>query len=67
AYCGDTVYVEVNKRLASQPGLQEKKSKIAREIEEGVPETSRFNRMIAERVLADQLKTCWRLGASYEM
>jgi len=67
AYCGDNVYVGVNKRLAADPELQEKKSEIAKKIEEGVPELSKFNRTIAERVLADQLKTCWRLGASYDM
>ena len=67
AYCGDNVYVEVNKRLASDPELQKKKDEIAKNIEEGSPELSRLNRMIAERVLADQLKTCWRLGASYDM
>jgi arginyl-tRNA synthetase len=67
AYCGDVVYIEVSRRVEEDPSLAEKRRKIAKMIEERDEKYYRLNRMIAEKVLRDQLKTCWRLGARYHI
>ncbi|GBC69327.1 Arginine--tRNA ligase [archaeon HR01] len=65
-YCG-RIYVEVNRLIESDQALSQEKRRITLEIEGRDTETFRLNRMVAERVLADQLKTCWRLGARYDI
>lgn len=65
-YCGDEVYVKTTEKYQSSPELQEIRNKILKEIEEGSSETSKFASKITMRVLFEQLKTCWRLGASYD-
>ncbi|MEM3619661.1 MAG: arginine--tRNA ligase [Nitrososphaerota archaeon] len=67
AYCGDTVYVEVSRRIEEDPLLAEKRRRIAKLIEERDDEYYRLNREIVEKVLKEQLKTCWRLGARYHI
>jgi arginyl-tRNA synthetase len=46
--------------------LQEKRNSILKEIEEGKSDTASFATQITSRVLGEQLKTCWRLGVSYD-
>ena len=65
-YCG-RVYVEVNRRVEDDPELLKAKRRITLEIEDTGSEMFRFNRLVSERVLQDQLKTCWRLGARYDI
>ena len=65
-YCGDEVYVKTTEKYQSSPELQEIRNKILKEIEEGNSETAKFASKITTRVLSEQLKTCWRLGASYD-
>ena len=65
-YCGDEVYVKTTEKYQTNPELQEKRNQILKEIEEGNSETAKFASKITNRVLSDQLKTCWRLGASYD-
>jgi arginyl-tRNA synthetase len=65
-YCGDRVYVEAHRRVEESDELKGKRKDILKLIEEGNNVISSFNRMISERVLRDQLKTCWRLGAVYD-
>lgn len=65
-YCGDEVYVKTTERYQTEPNLQEIRNKILKEIEEGNSETAKFASKITTRVLSEQLKTCWRLGASYD-
>ncbi|MBI5697212.1 MAG: arginine--tRNA ligase, partial [Thaumarchaeota archaeon] len=65
-YCGDEVYVKTTERYQTEPNLQEIRNKILKEIEEGNSETAKFASKITARVLSEQLKTCWRLGASYD-
>lgn len=67
AYCGDIVYVEVSKKIEEDPSLAEKRKIIAKAIEERDEKYYKLNREIVERVLRDQLKTCWRLGARYHI
>ncbi|MDG7049719.1 MAG: arginine--tRNA ligase [Nitrososphaerota archaeon] len=65
-YCGDEVYVKTTEKYQSSPELQEIRNKILKEIEEGNSETAKFASKLTARVLSEQLKTCWRLGASYD-
>lgn len=66
-YCGDEVYVKVNKLYEEHPELEKYRSEVLKMIEEGDNEIAKFTRYVAERVLADQLKTCWRLGAYFDL
>ncbi|MCS7125294.1 MAG: arginine--tRNA ligase [Aigarchaeota archaeon] len=66
-YYGDVVYVEVSRKIDEDIELAEKRKKIARLIEERDEEYYKLNREIVERVLRDQLKTCWRIGARYNI
>ncbi|MEM2160301.1 MAG: arginine--tRNA ligase [Candidatus Nitrosotenuis sp.] len=65
-YCGDEVYVKTTEKYQTNPELQQIRNKILKEIEDGNSETAKFAAKITARVLSEQLKTCWRLGASYD-
>lgn len=65
-YCGDEVYVKTTEKYTTNPELQEKRNAMLKEIEDGNSETAKFASEITARVLAEQLKTCWRLGVSYD-
>ncbi len=66
-YCGDEVYTRVNRMYETRPELKTKQTLVLKEIEKGDTEIARYTSEIVRRVLADQLKTCWRLGASYDL
>ncbi|MGI0069557.1 MAG: arginine--tRNA ligase, partial [Nitrosopumilaceae archaeon] len=65
-YCGDIVYVNITDRYESDPSLAEKRSLVLQELEEGTSEIAKFGDEITRRVLDEQLKTCWRLGVTYD-
>jgi arginyl-tRNA synthetase len=65
-YAGE-VYANVNKRIGSDPALEQEKRKIIKEVELGLSDTAKFAREFAERVVKEQLKTCWRLGAYFDL
>lgn len=65
-YCGDDVYVKTTETYQTRPDLQEERNKILKEIEEGKSDIAKFASKITARVMSEQLKTCWRLGASYD-
>ena len=65
-YCGDIVYVSITDRYENEPSLAEKRSLVLKELEEGISEIARFGDEITRRVLEEQLKTCWRLGVTYD-
>lgn len=65
-YCGDTVYVKVNEMYEYQPQLLDMRKKVLKEIEEGVSEIAEFTFNVIQKVLREQLKTCWRIGARYD-
>jgi arginyl-tRNA synthetase len=67
AYCGDVVYTKVNQVYERDPSLKEKQRLVLREIEKGSGEISEYAEKVVSRILADQLKTCWRLGARYDL
>jgi arginyl-tRNA synthetase len=65
-YCGDVVYVNITERYENDKHLVELRSQVLKELEEGTSEIARFGDEITRRVLEEQLKTCWRLGATYD-
>ena len=67
AYCGDSVYTKVTQRYSEDPALKQKQSLVLRAIEEGKGEIADYARSVVKRILAAQLETCWRLGASYDL
>ena len=67
AYCGDTVYTGVNRMYEKDPSLKEKQREVLRGIEEGKGKIYDYSHGIVLRILADQLKTCWALGARYDL
>ncbi|HEX9677327.1 arginine--tRNA ligase [Nitrososphaera sp.] len=66
-YCGDDVYVKVNQMYEKDPTLVEKRKIVLKEMEEGRSEIARFAAEITKRVLDEQLRTCWRLKARYDI
>lgn len=66
-YCGDVVYVESVRKAESDPVLAERRRQITKEIESRSGRAYELNSRIVRRVLMDQLKTCWRLGARYDV
>ncbi|MDE1818986.1 MAG: arginine--tRNA ligase [Thaumarchaeota archaeon] len=65
-YCGDTVYVKITERYETDKALAEIRSHVLQELEEGTSDLAKFGDEITRRVLEEQLKTCWRLGATYD-
>jgi len=66
-YCGDDVYVKVNEMYEKDQQLADKRKLVLKEIEEGKSELARFAACITQRVLNEQLKTCWRMKARYDL
>ncbi|MXX21086.1 MAG: arginine--tRNA ligase [Cenarchaeum sp. SB0661_bin_35] len=67
AYCGDTIYVDTNAQYDKHPELYKMRSDILYNIEQGDTDDARMAKEITRRVLAAQLSTCWKLGASYDI
>src|SRR6267143_1687359 len=65
-YCGDVVYVHVTEKYETDPNLVEKRTLVLKELEEGISEIAKFANEITRKVLDEQLKTCWRLGVTYD-
>jgi len=65
-YCGDIVYVQTTEKYETDKKLVELRTTVLKELEEGTSDTASFANKITRRVLAEQLKTCWRLGVTYD-
>lgn len=65
-YAGDTVYVKVNELYKKDTALQEKRNQTLRELEDRNSKISEFAAKITERILMEQLKTCWKVNAFYD-
>ncbi len=65
-YCGDVVYVNITERYETDKHLADLRTQVLQELEEGTSEIARFGDEITRRVLEEQLKTCWRLGVTYD-
>ncbi|MEM5772952.1 MAG: arginine--tRNA ligase [Candidatus Aenigmatarchaeota archaeon] len=66
-YCGDEVYVKVNKLYETNPEILEKRKFVIKKIEEGNNEIAKFSDEIVHKILLEQLKTCWRLNIFYDL
>ncbi|MHB8601788.1 MAG: arginine--tRNA ligase [Nitrosotalea sp.] len=65
-YCGDVVYVKITERYETDKALAELRSHVLKELEEGTSEIAKFGDELTRKVLEEQLKTCWRLGVTYD-
>ncbi len=65
-YCGDIVYVKTTERYETDKALAELRLHVLQELEEGTSDLAKFGDKITRRVLEEQLKTCWRLGVTYD-
>jgi arginyl-tRNA synthetase len=66
-YCGDDVYVRINEMYEKDSQLAEKRKLVLKEIEEGKSELAHFAAGITRRVLNEQLETCGRMKARYDL
>ena len=66
-YAGDEVYVDVNKKYESDPSLKEKQKQVLQAIEVHDPEIFPLAASITDKILKEQLKTCWRFNAAYDL
>jgi arginyl-tRNA synthetase len=66
-YCGNEIYVKTNELYQSRPDLEIKRKIILKELENPESETSLFTKTIVDRVLIDQLRTCWKLKSRYDL
>jgi arginyl-tRNA synthetase len=66
-YAGDDVYVAVNKRYDTDPSLKEKQKLVLKAIEERDKDIFPTAVEITDAILKEQLKTCWRFNASYDL
>ena len=66
-YCGDVVYVKVNVLYETRKDLAAAQKQVLREMEDHTSDTARLASKITLRILAEQLKTCWRIGARYDL
>ena len=66
-YCGDEVYTKINRMYDIHPFLSEKRKCVLKEIEDPKSDIAKFAADITLRVLENQLKTCWRVKARYDL
>lgn len=66
-YCGDKVYTKVTKEYEQDPSLKEKRTLVLQAIEKGSGDLFEYTKGVVDRILVAQLKTCWRLGATYDL
>ncbi len=66
-YAGDDVYVDVNRRYESDPALKGKQKLILKGIEEHDSEIFSLAAKITDRIVKEQLRTCWRFNATYDL
>ena len=66
-YCGNEIYVKTNELYRSRPDLEIKRKSVLKELENPESETSVFTQTIVDRVLRDQLETCWNLRCRYDL
>jgi arginyl-tRNA synthetase len=67
SYAGDKVYVKVTQEYSRNPDLMTRRTEVLKAIEEGHGPIAEYTRSIVDRILAEQLATCWRLGAAYDL
>ncbi len=66
-YCGNEVYVKVNRLYKSESYLLERRKQVLQALENVDGSISSFASKITLKVLRGQLNTCWRLRAHYDL
>jgi arginyl-tRNA synthetase len=66
-YARIPVYVEVTKKYEQDTSLAKKRELVLKQIEDHDPEIIDFVFRVTDRILREQLKTCWRFGAYYDL
>ena len=66
-YARAPVYVEVTKRYDQDRSLAEKRNLVLKQIEDRDPSIIDLVFRVTDRILKEQLKTCWRFGACYDL
>lgn len=65
-YCGD-IYVRMNELYKTNLELIEKRKLVIREIEQGNNEIAQFTHSIVEKIVKQQLESCWRIKSRYDL
>ncbi|HEX6294012.1 MAG TPA: arginine--tRNA ligase [Nitrososphaeraceae archaeon] len=65
-YCGD-IYVKMNELYNTNLDLIEKRKCVIKEIEKGDTGIAEFTNFIVEKIVKQQLLTCWRIKARYDL
>ncbi|HYY71706.1 MAG TPA: arginine--tRNA ligase, partial [Nitrososphaeraceae archaeon] len=65
-YCGE-IYVKINELYKTNPDLIEKRKLVIKEIEKGDTDIAEFTNFIVEKIVKQQLLTCWRIKARYDL
>lgn len=66
-YCGNYVYVKINELYESRKDLVEKRKEILKYLESPSSEISLYTKNIVDRILKEQLNTCWRIKCHYDL
>lgn len=66
-YAGDEIYVEINRRYETDPALKGKQKIVLQAIEAHDPNIFRLASQITDNILKEQLRTCWRFNAFYDL
>ncbi len=66
-YYSGRIYAEVHEKIENNPQLRKKKYEIIKKIENGKNEVAQLARWFSEKVVMDQLRTCWRVGAFFDL
>ncbi len=65
-YCGE-VYVRMNELYKTNLELIEKRKLVIKEIEQGNNEIAQFTHFIVEKIVEQQLESCWRIKSRYDL
>ncbi|MEK6965938.1 MAG: arginine--tRNA ligase, partial [Thermoproteota archaeon] len=65
-YCGDEVYVKTTAKYEADKQFAESRHKVLQDLEDQNSELAKFAGVITRKVLAEQLKTCWKMGVYYD-
>ncbi|NJF24509.1 arginine--tRNA ligase [Thermococcus sp. Bubb.Bath] len=61
------LYVEVNKRIETNPEVEGEVRELMKKLEEGDNEIAEIGRKLAERVVRAQMLTTYRMGITYDL
>lgn len=65
-YCGDVVYVKAIEKIDASGELKAEAAKILKAMEDDSTVEAQTARRLSHKILAEQLGTCWRVGARYD-